>query len=382
MSALRLARAASVDCAAPVNVALLGTGTVGSAFLARWARLQANGLTAGLRLVLVANSRHCLSDVAGLDADRARGQIAASAAMRLQGVTDAAKVSLLTAVATCVAPTEVVDVAGVVGAAGLVIDATASEEVARWHPRWLAAGLSVVTANKAGTGSDLVRYRAIAAHAARYGDAATVGAGLPLLRTLRELRAGGDVIHGLAGVLSGSLAWLFNHYDGMRPFSSFVREARARGYTEPDPRLDLSGTDVKRKLLILARNAGFALEEAAVSVQSLLPPTLANAAPEDLDAALESLDAPLRKRYQSAHRNGKKLRYIACLDGHGRACVGLEQLARDDALASGSGCDNRLALWSDRYAENPLVIQGPGAGAEVTAAALLDDVLRLAAARF
>ena len=352
MSALRLATANAP--VAGTTIALLGTGTVGTAFLARFARLQADGLAGGVRLVQVANSRRRFSEPAGLDPRIARDQLADGEPQQLDGV------------------------ASVLSSAGIVIDATASDEVAAWHPRWLADGFSVVTANKAGTGGALADYRAIQAHASRYGDAATVGAGLPLLRSLRELRAGGDRIRGVAGVLSGSLAWLFNGYDGMRPFSALVREARQRGYTEPDPRIDLSGQDVTRKLLILARNAGVDLERDAITVESLVPPALAAAWPEQVDAGLDALDGPLRARFQAAHRVGRRLRYIARLGSDGAARIGLEQLSPDDPLASGSGCDNRVAVWSDRYDENPLVIQGPGAGAEVTAAALLDDVLRLA----
>jgi len=213
MSTLRLATANAP--VASKAIALLGTGTVGTAFLARLARLQGDGIAGSVRLVQVANSRRRYSDAAGLDPRIVRAQLADGEAQRLDGV------------------------AAVLSSSGIVIDATASDEVAAWHPRWLAAGFSVVTANKAGTGGALADYRAIQAHAARYGDAATVGAGLPLLRSLRELRDGGDRIHGVAGALSGSLAWLFNGYDGMRPFSALVREARQRGYTEPDPRLDL-----------------------------------------------------------------------------------------------------------------------------------------------
>lgn len=352
MSVLRLATAAAP--AAGTTIALLGTGTVGTAFLARLARLQARGQASDLRLVQVANSRWRFSDVAGVDPRSAQRRLADGQPQRLD------------------------DVAPGLTSSGIIIDATASDEVAAWHPRWLAEGFSVVTANKAGTGGVLVNYRAIQAHAARYGDAATVGAGLPLLRTLRELRAGGDDIRGIAGVLSGSLAWLFNSYDGMRPFSALVREARQRGYTEPDPRIDLSGQDVTRKLLILARTAGVDLEPDAITVESLVPAALAAARQDRVDADLEALDAPLRARFQAAHRVGRRLRYIARLETNGVARIGLEELGPDDPLASGSGCDNRVAVWSDRYDQNPLVIQGPGAGAEVTAAALLDDVLRLA----
>lgn len=335
------------------TLALLGTGTVGSAFLSRFARLQKTQQTKNLRLVQVSNTRHSIRDFLGLDP------------------------SLVTEDLANNAPSPLEQVARTLGYAGIIIDATASEDVAGWHSRWLASGFKVVTANKAGTGGNLSSFQIINHQIKNYGDAATVGAGLPLLRTLRELRSGGDNIHGIAGILSGSLAWLFNHYDGMRPFSSFVREARSLGYTEPDPRIDLSGQDVKRKLLILARTAGYALEADAIKVESLLPPELANANLQDVDSQLESLDAPLRARFLAAHRVGRRLRFIARLNQAGEATIGLEELAPDDALANGSGCDNRVAIWSDRYPDNALVIQGPGAGAEVTAAALLDDAIRL-----
>ena len=337
-------------------VVLLGTGNVGSALLARWARLRQQPAFASLRLVRVANSRYAWSAAGGLDPGRLNARDYDECAPSLE----------------CISP--------LLAAGGTVIDATASDEVAARHSRWLAQGLTVVTANKAGIGGELSRYRAIAAHAQRYGDSATVGAGLPLLRSVRELRAGGDQILGLAGVLSGSLAWLFNHYDGSRPFSELVREARARGYTEPDPRLDLSGQDVKRKLLALARTAGFALDAESVDVESLLPESLSALPTAAVDQALGLLDAPLRERFDAAQQAGKKLRFVARLDELGRARIGLESLAPNDPLAGGEGTDNRVAIWSCRYREQPLVVQGPGAGAGVTAAALLDDVLRLNAA--
>ena len=355
--------------AAP-RVALLGTGTVGRAVLARLADWSAASGDVGLSLVHVANTRRVLSDAQGLcprGAEEWFAQPGAGAGVSLQAVAPA------------------------LGGSGtrIVIDATASEEVANQHAAWLAQGCHVVTACKLGQGTSLARWRAIRAGCrdgrARYGDSATVGAGLPLLRSLRELQAGRDRIHGLAGVLSGSLAWLFNSYDGMRPFSALVRQAKEAGYTEPDPRDDLSGEDVRRKLVILARAAGVELEPQDVQVDSLVPAELAALKPEAVDAALPALDAMLRERYAQAYKNGEKLRFLArleCAPGTAPvARVGLEALPADHALAAGAGTDNRVAIWSDRYRAQPLVIQGPGAGAEVTAAALLDDALRIAADR-
>jgi len=351
--------------AEPVRIALLGVGTVGNALLARLDALAGSPLVQRLCLVHAANSRHAMNARHGL--------APTSLAQRL---THATQASALDQVASTLAGSD----------KRIVIDATASELVAEHHAEWLAQGIHVVTACKLGQGTSLARWRAIRAGCAcgetRYGDSATVGAGLPLLRSLRELQAGGDRIHAIAGVLSGSLAWLFNRYDGMRPFSVLVRQAREAGYTEPDPREDLSGEDVRRKLLILARAAGYPLEADAVDVASLVLPELATLAKHDVDAALPALDTPLRERYAQAHKLGEKLRFIARLErddaGAAHARVGLESLPPDHPLAGGAGTDNRVAIWSDRYREQPLVIQGPGAGAEVTAAALLDDVLRIA----
>ncbi len=264
----------------------------------------------------------------------------------------------------------------------ILIDATASDAVADQHARWLSQGIHVVTACKLGQGTALQRWRAIRAGCesggTRYGDSATVGAGLPLLRSIRDLRAGGDRIHAIAGVVSGSLAWLFHHFDGRLPFSGFVNEACNSGYTEPDPRDDLSGEDVRRKLLILARAAGVELEAGAVDVGSLVPERLAALPRDQVDAGLAMLDAGLRQRYAQAWKRGETLHYVARLEG-GQARVGLESLAPDHPLAGGTGTDNRVAIWSDRYHRQPLLVQGPGAGAGVTSAALLDDALSIQA---
>lgn len=341
------------------RLALLGTGVVGSAFVARYERLR--GRIEGLpEFAWLANSRSVQSCEAGapgaLDAAR-------TAPARDTGLPPWAEAESLRD-------------------GDLIVDATASDAVADWHAEWLARGIHVVTANKLGNGGALARAEAIQRarrdSGAHYGDSATVGAGLPLLRSLRALVAGGDRIHRVEGVLSGSLAWLFNHYDGMRPFSGFMRQAREAGYTEPDPRIDLSGEDVRRKLLILARAAGLPLQAEDVRVESLVPAALAALPAGALDGALEQFDAPLGARFREAYRNGGKLRFLGRFDAEG-ASVGLQTLAADHPLCGGGGTDNRVAIFSDRYPQQPLVVQGPGAGAEVTAAALLDDTLAITA---
>jgi homoserine dehydrogenase len=360
------------------RVALLGTGNVGQAVLARLAGWSGTRIGEVLTLAHVGNSRIALQDE-GLCPVSAQVCFASGTGVSdTNAAMDAAGRGSV----------ELDRLPRVLEGNGhrIVIDATASDEVAGHHAAWLAQGIHVVTACKLGQGTSLARWRAIreaAAHGgARYGDSATVGAGLPLLRAIRELQAGGDRIRAIAGVLSGSLAWLFNHYDGLRPFSGFVRQARDAGYTEPDPREDLSGEDVRRKILILARAAGVELEADAVEVESLVPDALAGVSCEQVDAALPALDVPLRARFAAARKRGEVLRFIARLDGAnngpGKARVGLESLPENHPLAAGAGADNKVAIWSDRYQQQPLVIQGPGAGAHVTAAGLLDDVLRIA----
>jgi homoserine dehydrogenase len=365
---------------------LLGTGTVGSAFVARWQQLAQRGLALP-RFDTLANSRctvACGDDAAeALRAARdAIGKHPCGSGHGRDALV-ASQIAAMAAPTVSMAPTASADGFALPRRGDIVVDATASDVVASRHADWLSRGVHVVTANKLGNGADLLRAQAIARAqregGAHYGDAATVGAGLPLLRSIRELVAGGDRIHGVEGVLSGSLAWLFDRYDGMRAFSGFVREARDAGYTEPDPRIDLSGEDVRRKLLILARAAGLALEAHEVQVDSLVPAALVAADGDALDAALPALDGPLRERFQQAWRDGARLRFVGGFDAQG-ARVGLRALPADHPLCGGSGTDNRVAIASDRYRSQPLVIQGPGAGAEVTAAALIDDVLRISAA--
>lgn len=339
------------------RLALLGTGTVGTAFVQRYQALLARGVALP-QLSWLANSRTARVCGHAPEQELQLANLAARGAPALQPWAEAEGLQ----------PGDV------------VVDATASDDVANWHEQWLARGVHVVTANKLGQGAQLARAQAIAdsrqGNDAQYGDSATVGAGLPLLSSLRALVAGGDRIHRVEGVLSGSLAWLFHHYDGRRAFSEWVREAAEAGYTEPDPRVDLSGEDVRRKLLILARASGIALRAEQVRVASLVPDTLAALPADAALARLSLLDAPLHQYWQQAQAQGGCLRFVGGFD-HDGASVGLRILAPSHPLAGGAQTDNRVAIHSDRYQAQPLLIQGPGAGAGVTAAALLDDVLAI-----
>lgn len=344
-----------------VAVVLLGAGVVGGALL----RLLATPAAADIRLIGLANSTRQSADFAGLDPE--------SAAIELLGAEVRRDDDVLLAA---------LDASGCAWC--VIVDATASTETSSRHADWLAAGYDVVTANKtaaAAPDADWHRLRA-ASLDGFYGDAATVGAGLPVLSTLRRLRACGDAIVALEGVFSGSLSWLFNQYDGSRPFSALLREAHAFGYTEPDPRADLCGADVARKLVILARAAGHALDVEDVEIESLVPPSLRDVDVATFLASAGALDAPIEQRRRIAHDQGRVLRHVARFDESGKRRVGLAAVTPDHPAARLSGTDNLFALTTQRYRTRPLVIQGPGAGAEVTAQALLGDVLSSRPLRF
>ncbi len=265
----------------------------------------------------------------------------------------------------------------------LIIDCSGSAEVADRYAGWLAAGIHVVTPNKQAGSGPLVRYQAIreaaASTGARFRYEATVGAGLPVITTLRDLVDTGDEVTAIAGIFSGTLAWLFNKYDGSVPFSELVTQARGMGYTEPDPRDDLSGVDVARKLVILAREAGYELSLEDVAVESLVPAALQQASVDDFMARLREVDAGFAQRLAEARARGNVLRYVAQFKPGQQPSVGLVELPGDHAFANLRLTDNVVQFTTRRYCDNPLVVQGPGAGPEVTAAGVFADVLRVAA---
>ena len=266
----------------------------------------------------------------------------------------------------------------------VILDCSASAAIAEHYPRWLAAGIHIVTPNKKANSGPLELYTRVMearrAAGSHYLYEATVGAGLPIIVTLRDLRETGDDIHRIEGIFSGTLAYLFNVWDGTQPFSAIVRDAKAKGFTEPDPRDDLSGMDVARKLVILGREMGLKLEVSDVALEGLIPPQLAACAPEEFMERLPELDAPMLARLETARAGGRVLRYVAALDAAGgKASVGLVELERTHPFANINLTDNIVQFVTGRYSQNPLVVQGPGAGPAVTAGGVFADLLRVCA---
>jgi aspartokinase/homoserine dehydrogenase 1 len=204
-----------------------------------------------------------------------------------------------------------------------------------------------------------------------------VGAGLPVIGTLNDLLRSGDKINRIQAVLSGTLNFVFNQYDGKESFSKVVRQAQLEGYTEPDPRLDLSGTDVMRKIMILAREAGERIEMSGVVNQSFLPDSCLKGPVEEFYEAMEKEEAHFKKLYEEAFNSGRKLKFVANFE-NGKASVGLQHIGPQSDFYHLYGKDNAVLLYTERYPEQPLVIKGAGAGAEVTASGVFADIIRAA----
>ncbi|OAN17045.1 bifunctional aspartokinase II/homoserine dehydrogenase II [Photobacterium jeanii] len=265
----------------------------------------------------------------------------------------------------------------------VILDVTASAELAAKYPQVAENGLHLISANKVAGSASSHDYHAVqdafAKSSRHWLYNATVGAGLPVNHTVRDLRESGDDIIAVSGIFSGTLSWLFQQYDGSVPFSALIEQAWQQGLTEPDPRNDLDGSDVMRKLVILARESGLEIEPEQVKVESLVPDALASVSLDGFFEQAGELDRQLAERLAKASKEDKVLRYVARLDKKGKAAVGVEALPKEHALANLLPCDNIFAIESRWYRDNPLVIRGPGAGRDVTAGALLSDINRLAA---
>jgi aspartokinase/homoserine dehydrogenase 1 len=264
------------------------------------------------------------------------------------------------------------------------VDCSSSEIIPSCYPALLECGISVVTPNKKGLSGNLAAYTNLKKTARRSRTSfcyeTTVGAALPVLSTLGDLIRTGDTIRSIEAVLSGTLSYIFNTFCANdTPFSQIVREAKEKGYTEPDPRDDLSGLDVARKILILARESGNALELSDITIEPILPKECFDASDlETFFASLKALDPVMDQKRAKAKERGNVLRFIASLH-NGKASVGLGLVDETSPFATLWGSDNMIVFYTDRYSDTPLVVRGPGAGAYVTAAGVLADILKTVA---
>jgi aspartokinase/homoserine dehydrogenase 1 len=359
--ALRAVHAGFYLSGQTISVGVIGPGNVGGAFLRQLWNSQERLLERhriDLRLRAVAGSRRMALSDGGLPPGDARAVLDRD--LDLDAFTSHVHAAHLPH--------------------AIIVDCSSSDSVADRYPAWIRAGIHVVTPNKSAGSGSLFRYDAIRAGPGRFRYEATVGAGLPIITTLRDLVDTGDGIRSIEGIFSGTLAYLLNSYDGSVSFGELVRNARELGYTEPDPRDDLSGLDVARKLVILARERGLRTTLADVQLESLVPESMRGIPLERFLESLNALDAPMRTRLDAARSRGKVLRYVARVGGDGEASVGLVELPATHAFAHIQLTDNVVQFTTDRYCHNPLVVQGPGAGPEVTAAGVFADVLRVATA--
>ena len=263
----------------------------------------------------------------------------------------------------------------------IFVDNTADATISSYYESILDSSISISTPNKIATSSTYLQYQRLKNIAQKRGVQflyeTNVGAGLPVISTLNDLMNSGDRIIKIEGVLSGSLSFIFNSFKKGTKFSDVVKEARQLGYTEPDPRIDLNGIDVRRKLIILAREAGLSLEAQDVVVENILPESCQKAATiEELFEQLEKVDAVFDALLEKASKEKKVLRMVAQLN-EGKAKIGLQAVESSHAFYSLSGSDNMIIFTTERYKERPLIIRGPGAGAEVTAAGVFAEIITI-----
>ncbi|KAG9158968.1 hypothetical protein Leryth_013345 [Lithospermum erythrorhizon] len=266
----------------------------------------------------------------------------------------------------------------------VLVDCTADTDIASNYHDWLLRGIHVITPNKKANSGPLDQYLKLRALQRKsythYFYEATVGAGLPIINTLKDLLQTGDKILQIEGIFSGTLSYIFNNFKGTSSFSDVVKEAKEKGYTEPDPRDDLSGTDVARKVIILARECDLKLELADISVETLVPEPLRTcSSAEEFLEKLPQFDEDMARRKQEAEDAGEVLRYVGVVDVvNQKGSVKLQSYKKDNAFAQLSGSDNIIAFKTERYHEDLLIVRGPGAGAAVTAGGVFSDILRLA----
>ncbi|MAI81779.1 MAG: bifunctional aspartate kinase/homoserine dehydrogenase I [Rickettsiales bacterium TMED269] len=263
----------------------------------------------------------------------------------------------------------------------IIIDCSASDEAPDEYSNIFENGISIVTANKKGLSGNIDRYKSIMnsknLNGADFLYETTAGAALPFVKSVSDIASSSDSIKKIEGVFSGTLAYLFNSYDASMPFSELVNDALQQGFTEPDPRDDLSGMDVARKLVILAREMGLDMNVNDIHVESLVDPNHLSLSVNEYLEAMSSGDQAMNDRYQNALENNEKLSYVAQIDENGNASVSLKNLSNEHSFFSLKGTENIIAIHSDYYSNYPLVLRGPGAGREVTASGLFFDLLSI-----
>ncbi|MEN9685968.1 MAG: hypothetical protein RLZZ28_1754 [Bacteroidota bacterium] len=261
------------------------------------------------------------------------------------------------------------------------VDVTANATVASVYGTLLSKSVSVVACNKIACSAEFSAYQKLKQLAreynARFLFETNVGAGLPVIGTLNDLLRSGDKVNKIQAVLSGTLNFVFNNYDTSKPFAQVVRQAQTEGYTEPDPRLDLGGTDVMRKIMILAREAGQHLEMEDISNEYFLPASCFEGSVEDFYTEMEKQEAHFQAIYKAAAAKNCKLKFVAKYE-QGKASVGLQHIPAESDFYHLYGKDNLVLFYTERYPEQPLVIKGAGAGADVTASGVFADIIRVA----
>ena len=347
-----------------LNLFICGVGTVGSSLIEQ-IHHQQEKLKRELRLKLnvvgIASGHYAMFNREGLDLENYREQLKASPASNIQRLRD--------------------EVIGMNIFNSVFVDCTASAEVAGLYKDFLDHNINVVAANKIAASSDFSNYKELKEIAQKRGVKflfeTNVGAGLPIIRTINDLRNSGDKILRIEAVLSGTLNFIFNTISHDIPFSKTVEMAKVEGYSEPDPRVDLSGHDVIRKLVILVREAGYEINQEEVEANSLIPQEFFDGSIEDFWKELPSLDEGFESRRQILEKEDKVWRFVAkFVDG--KASVALEEFNRDHPFYVLEGSNNIVMLTTERYKEYPMLIQGYGAGASVTAAGVFADIMSLA----
>jgi len=348
-----------------LHLFMIGVGLIGSTLLKqikKQNKFLKNERSIEVKVVGLANSKKMLFDESGIDLDNWKEDLlAAEETMDLHAFTSRMKELNLSN--------------------AIFVDNTANEAVTEYYENILDASISISTPNKIATSSAYLKYQRLKAIARKRGVQfayeTNVGAGLPVISTLNDLITSGDSILKIEGVLSGSLSYIFNNFKPGTRFSDIVKEAKARGLTEPDPREDLNGQDVKRKLIILARETGLTIEPEEVTVVNPLPLACQEAdSIEDFLLTLEQEDAYFAQLVQAAADDNKVLRMCATLDGR-KALVELKEVGPEHPFYTLDGSDNMIVFTTDRYLNRPLVVRGPGAGAEVTAAGVFAEILQI-----